>query len=249
MKILKLAVLTAISLSSFAALRAQTVDEIMDKHLKAIGSKEAWESLKTMKLDGSMSVQGMDIGITQTMALGKAMRTDISVMGMNGYTIVTKTQGWMYMPFQGQTKVDTMKPDMVKMAQSQLDIGSKGMFDYKTIGKKTEFLGKDTLNKVVCYKIRFTDKDGNESVSYFDVNTYYILRTETKVKQDEQEQEVAMGYDNYKKLDGGIVMPMTMSTPQGDINFKTIEINKPIADDVFVPTDPKAASKDAGPKK
>ncbi len=241
--------LALLILSGIATLKAQSVDEVMDKHLKAIGSKEAWNNIKSLKMDGGMSVQGMDIGVVQTMVPGKAMRMDISVMGMNGFTIVTKSQGWTYMPFQpGMDKLDTMKADALKASQSQMDLKAKEMFDYKTNGTKTEYLGMDTINKVLCYRIKFTDKDGNETTCYFDTKTYYLLRTESKVKVEEQEQEVAMSYDNYKALDGGVVMPMTISSPMGDINFKSIELNKPIDESIFKPAIP-AASKESDQKK
>lgn len=183
-----------------------------------------------------MSMQGMDLNLTQTVILGKAMRTDISVMGMSGFTIVTPTQGWMYMPFQGQAKVDTMKPEMVQAAQSQLDIKANQMLDYKTNGMKAEYAGKDTTNGMQCYKITFTGKDGNQSTSYFDVNTYYLLRTENKLKSEGEEMEVSVAYDKYKKMDEGVVMPMSVTAQGAEIVFKTIELNKPIDEKVFVPT-------------
>ena len=167
------------------------------------------------------------------------MRRDIAIMGMSGYSIVTKTEGWNYMPFQGQSKPEPMKADMLKMEQQELELKSKEVYDYKTRGTKVELMGKDTTNKVVCYKIKFKEKDGTESISYFDVNTYYVIRMETKIKTEDQEQEMTINYDNYKKLDGGIVMPMSVSMSMGDITCKSIEINKTIDENIFKPTDPK----------
>ena len=236
MKALKLSILAAVIVCGISTVKAQTADEIMEKHQKAIGSVEAWNNIKTVKMEGTMSIQGNDINITQTMALGKAMRTDLNAMGMNFYQIVTKTKGWMYMP--GMEKVDTMKPEMLKAFQAQLELKGKELLSYKENGTKAEYLGKDTLNKVVCYKLKFTDKDGNESTSFFDATTYYLMRTESKVKQkDEEEQEVAIGYDNYKKMDEGVVMPMTITPMGNEINFKSIELNKPVDDKIFMPGD------------
>jgi len=240
MKLMRMTLLAALLLSFAGALKAQTADEIIEKHIKALGSREAWDNVKSLKMDGSMSAGGMEINITQTMLPGKAVRTDVNVMGMSGYTIVTRTQGWTYMPFQpGMDKLDTMKPEMVKASQFQIDLQGRKIYDYKTNGTKVEYQGKDTLNKVACHKIKFVDKDGNESVCYYDATTYYLLRTESKVKVEEQEQEVAMGFDNYKKLDGGILMPMTITTPQGDLVFKSIDVNKPVDEKIFLPEVPK----------
>jgi hypothetical protein len=239
MKIVKLIALAGMILAAGTGVRAQSADEIMEKHVKAIGGEENWNKIKTIKLTGSMSVQGMDLNIIQTVDIGNAMRTDINVMGMSGFTILTPKTGWMYMPFQGGTKIDTMKPDMVKAGQKQLEIKGNQLLDYKTSGDKLEYKGKDSVNNALCYKLKLTDKDGNESVSFFDVATYYLVRTESKVKIDDQEQEIAVGYNNYKKLDGDVVMPMMITTPQGDLTFKTIEINKRLDPSLFIPTLPK----------
>lgn len=236
MKAMKLYMLAAIMLAAgVTSVKAQSADDIMDKHEKAVGGAENWNKIKTLKMEGSMSVQGMDIAIKQTLDIGNAMRMDINAMGMAGFQIVTTKQGWMYMPFQGGTKVDTMKPEMVKAAQRQLDIKGNQLVDYKTNGSKMEYTGKDTVNNAPCYKIKIIDKDGNESTSYFDMATYYLLRTETKVKQEDQETEIAVVYNNYKKMDEGVVMPMSMTANGAEIVFKTVEINKPIDQALFIP--------------
>lgn len=235
MKIIKLSIVVSVLFAAISA-SAQNADEILQKHEKAIGGTENWDKIKTVKMTGSMSMQGMDLGLTQTMILGKAMRTDITVMGITGFTIVTTTQGWMYMPFQGQTKVDTMKPEMVMAAQKQLDIKSNQLLDYKTNGTRAEYVGTDTVNGNTCFKIKFTDKEGNESTSYFDKNTYYLVRTENKLKSDSEEMEVAVLYDKYKKMDEGVVMPMSVTAQGAEITFTSIELNKPVDEKVFIPT-------------
>ena len=235
MNIIKLSVLAGLLLTTLHG-NAQSADEILQKHEKAMGGAENWDKIKTIKMIGSMSMQGMDLDLTQTMIPGKEMRTDISVMGMTGFTIVTTSQGWMYMPFQGQTKIDTMKPEMVQAAQRQLDIKSNQFLDYKTNGTKAEYVGTDTVNASTCYKIKFTDKDGNESTSFFDKNTYYLLRTENKLRSEGEEMEVAVLYDKYKKMDEGVVMPMSVTAQGAEITFKSIELNKPIDEKVFIPT-------------
>lgn len=235
MNVIKLSVAAALLLTATTTVKAQTAEEIMEKHEKAIGGVDNWNKIKTLKMTGSMSMQGMEIGITQTLALGKAMRMDISVMGMTGYQIVTTKEGWAYMPMQGSTKVDTMKPDMVKAAQPQLDIKNNQFLDYKKDGTKLHFEGIDTVNNVACYKVKLT-KDDKESIAYFEKATYYLLRTETKAKVDDQEQEVAMAYSNYQKVDGGVVMPMSMTIMGGELTFKSIELNKPVDEKIFRPT-------------
>jgi len=73
------------------------------------------------------------------------------------------------------------------------------------------------------------------------MSTYYIIRKEQKIKgADDAEQEVGTNFSNFKKQTDGVVIAMTVSSPQGDITFTSVEINKPIDDKIFVPTMPPA---------
>ena len=237
MKALKLSILAAIMLAAGAqTVKAQDVDEILKKHEEAIGSAEKWSKVKTMKFTGNISTQGMEIPITESIVMGKALRMDFTFMGQTGFQIVNMKEGYMYQP--GMPKFDTMPMAMVKMQQKQLDVKANQLSDYKEKGTKAEYTGKDSVDDALCYKIKFTDKDGNVSTSYFDTKTYYLMRTESVTKVDDQDQEVAVTYKDYKKLPEGVVMPMTINQPAVSIAFKTIEMNQPIDEKIFIPTMP-----------
>ena len=184
----------------------------------------------------NLSVQGTDIPLTEYLATGKALRLDFTYGGLTGFQIITPAHGWMMQP--GQNKIDTIKGELLKIAQKQLDEKSSQLIDYKTFGSKIEYAGKDTVNTIPCYKLKLTDKEGNNATSYFDMKTYYLLRTESIIKQNDQEQEVAITYKDYKLLTDGIVMPMSVTTPMGEVVFTAIEINKPIDEQIFIPAMP-----------
>src|SRR5688572_12265575 len=99
-----LAIFFVFAVASFA----QTVDEVISKHIEAIGGKDAWKKVSSLKIDGILNVQGTDVNISLVQLHGKGMRQDVTVQGMSGYQIVTPTKGWTFMPFQGQTEVSLM---------------------------------------------------------------------------------------------------------------------------------------------
>ena len=101
--------------------KAQTADEIIAKHVEAIGGADAWKKVQSTKYEGNVKVQGADVSVTLTTLNGKGSRQDISLMGMNGFRIVTPAAGWNYMPFQGQTEVDPMTAEDLKEAQDDMD--------------------------------------------------------------------------------------------------------------------------------
>ena len=221
---------------------AQTADDVLQKHIAAIGGTEKWNSITSMKMVGTMNFGGVELGMTETLVSDKALRMDISAMGMSGFTIITPTEGWMYMPFQpGMDKVMPVPKEQVEASKTKLNMKGAYLTDRSKI-KTAEMLGRDSVNATPCYKLKLCDLDGNYQVAYFDASTYYLLRSEMKVKVQDQEQEVSASFSDFRKLPEGIVVPMTISADQGDVNFKTIEVNKPIDDSVFKPVIPKTDS-------
>ena len=240
MNAIKLSILSGVMLTAgLTTVKAQTADEIIQKHIDAIGGTSNWNKVTSMKKVCSMSVQGMDIGYTETIVNDKLYRTDVSAMGMNGYVIVTPKEGWMYMPMQGMDKVTPIPADQLKMASDKMTTKGAMLADKSSIDK-SELVGRDTVTNIPCFKIKITSKDGNVQTDYFDVVTYDLVRTEMSVKGPDGEQELAMSFSDFKKQPEGITIPMTMTSPLGvgDITVKSIEINKPVSDDAFKPSAP-----------
>lgn len=56
------------------------------------------------------------------------------------------------------------------------------------------------------------------------------------MKANGKEMEQVSMMSNYQKQPEGIVVPMTINTQGGEITFKTVEINKPVDESVFKPS-------------
>lgn len=212
--------------------RAQTTDEVVKKYLTAIGGETNWKKVKTMKASGSINAQGSEIKLTLISSHKKGFRTDYTVMGMSGYSIITPNAGWYFNPGGGQTKAEPMTADQVKQSQDQLDV--QGEFvDYKAKGHKVEYLGKEEVEGTECYKLSVLLKSGKQETCYIDASNNYLIRTVTKVTVDGKEVEQTMNLSNYQKQPEGISIPMTLGTENGEINLTSVELNRPVADKVF----------------
>jgi len=214
---------------------AQTADEIINKHITAIGGAENWKKINSMVMDASIKAQGAEIKVTRTQIHNKAMRMDIAVAGMNGYQILTQTAGWGYMPFAGQTKAEPMTADDVKTSQDELSLHDE-FITYKEMGKKAEYLGKDDLDGTECLKVKLTDKDGQETTFWIDPATFYTIKQVQKVKANGKEVESVSTYSNYKKIDEGIVYPFSIGGDNGDIEITKLTINSTIDESLFKPS-------------
>jgi hypothetical protein len=119
-------------------------------------------------------MKGAEIKMVTTQVDKKSFRMDISVMGMNGYQILTNTEGWSFMPFQGQTKPEPMTADDVKMGQDQLEI-QNDFITYAELGKKLDDLGTEEIDGTECFKLKLTDKEGIETTYFIDQSTSFLV--------------------------------------------------------------------------
>lgn len=227
--------LTGIAIAGLTAFAgAQTVDEIVSKHVEAVGGKAAWEKVTNTRFEGMVNVQGTDVNLTLTKAKGKGMRQDIAVMGMTGFQIITPTNGWSFMPFQGQTEVDTISASDVLKMQDALEIGD-ALMDYQQKGYTAELAGKETINGSEASKIIITKKDGTKQTVFVDNKSNHIVRMISVQSMNGQEQEVTNDFSNYQKLPEGIVVPMTIGLPFGELAISKVEVNKTLDENFFKP--------------
>lgn len=233
MKKIKLTLAAIAALFFVTSIQAQTADEIVNKYVDAIGGKEKMLALKSVKLNGSMNVQGMDIGIVVTAVNGVGSRTDISVPGMGeGFQIMNAKKGWNFMPFQGQASPEEVSPEVVKSSQNQLDIQG-GLVNYKEKGSKVELLGKETVDGTEAYKLKLTNSAGKESTYFIDTKTYYRIKSVAKTSTPEGEVDVETSYSDFKKTPEGYLFPFAQTNSRGTVVFSSIEINKPVDEKIF----------------
>lgn len=214
---------------------SQNIDDIVNKHIAAIGGRENWAKIKTLRTESTMKAQGADIKFVTVQIDKKALRSDIYVMGMMGFNIISTTEGWNYAPWAGQTKSEAMTADDVKNSQDNLEIQDE-FLTYKEKGKKLDYYGMDDIDGTECFKLKMTDKDGKETTFYIDPENYLVIKETTKVQANGQESENSSFYSDYKKLEEGIVFPMSVSSGWSEIQTTKLEINPKIDESIFKPS-------------
>jgi hypothetical protein len=212
--------------------QAQTVDEVIAKHITALGGKEKLASLKTVKMEGSLSVQGADVAMVITKKHLVGMRADISVMGTENYQIITPASGTVFMPIQGMSEPTAMPEDQLKAAQGQLDVQSP-LLDYKEKGTTVELVGNEKVDGEDCYKLKLTYKSGVVSFYFISVKTSFIVQTSGKRNINGQEMDIVTSYSNYKQNADGYWFSYTSTGMQGTTDFSKIDTNVTVDDSIF----------------
>ena len=212
-----------------------TADQIVNKYIDAIGGKAAWSKVNSLVMKGTIKVQGAELGVTSTTVDKKGMRQEFSVNGMTGYQIITPDSGWNFSPFQGQKIPEPITADDLKQGQDQLDVQGN-LIDYAAKGHTVELLGKDDVDGVEAYKLKETLKSGKEETIYIDPQTFLIIRDVTKQKANGQETEVKTDLSNYQKLPEGIVVPMSIKLPFGELVITEVKVNSNVDPSIFHPS-------------
>ncbi len=234
MKTFKLLTLGLTAMLMSAMSFAQTAEEIIAKHVEAIGGEANWKKVNTIRQEATLSVQGMDLSVVIIASHSKGVRQEFNVMGMNNYSIITPSAGWNFMPVQGQTKPEPMTEEQLKYGKDQLDIQGE-VVDYKGKGHKIEKLDNEEVDGVSCFKIKMIRKNGNEIVYFIDPKSYYCIRTTSKVVANGQEVESIVNMSNFQKLPEGIHVAFTIENSgiPAPINISKVVVNGPVDESLF----------------
>ena len=205
---------TAAALISGLSVQAQTVDELVDKHITAIGGKDVINSIKSQIIESTISVMGTELPATTTILVGKGFKNVANFNGQDIIQVVTPTGGWLINPLQGITTAEPLPEDQVKAGQNSFQVGGD-LFNYKEKGSKVELAGTEKVDGKTSYKMKLTDKDGKLTTLYLDSATSYVVKRESTANVGGQDVTVVSTFSNHKKSDIGIVIPYTWTTNQG----------------------------------
>jgi len=217
---------------------AQTADDIIAKHIAALGGAEKLKATKTLRLTGRFEVAaGIEAPFTLEHKLPDRMRMEFVVQGMTAVQAYDGKSGWKLIPFQGKKDPEPASEEENKDLKDQADLFGP-LVDYKTKGNQVELVGKEKVEGADCYKLKVTLKDGDILYDYLDADSYLDVKIEGKrvMQGNEIEFETSMG--DYKEV-GGLMFPYAIEEGQKGgpqrqkIIVDKVEINVPIDDSRF----------------
>ncbi|HEX4852051.1 MAG TPA: hypothetical protein VFV08_14650, partial [Puia sp.] len=200
MKILKQGMLFAMALMAFLGSKAQTVDEIINKHFDAIGGKDQIDKVKSLHTEATVQVMGNDAPSTITVLNGKGMRLESEFNGQKMVQVFTDKGGWAINPMAGSPDPQAMPDEQYKAGKDQIDVGGP-LYNYAAKGSKVELLGKEDS----AYKLKVTSSDGVVTNIFIDPSTYLIKKTVQTGSMMGQEMEITRTYSNFQKTDFGLL--------------------------------------------
>lgn len=221
---------------SAASVKAQTADEIIAKHIAAIGGKEKLAQINSAYMESTTEAMGNESPSKTYIVNGKNCRIESDFGGQLIVQVVNEKSGWAIMPFGGSPDPAVMNDDEFKSSADQIYVGGS-LANYSATGGKAELAGQEKVNNVNAYKIKYTNKFGVETIFYIDPSTYYVIESVRQANMMGQTVTVTTTYSNYQKTDFGIMFPYAANIDMGQfsltMNTKKVEINKEIDPKIF----------------
>jgi outer membrane lipoprotein-sorting protein len=216
-----------------AALSAQSVDEIVARHLNAIGGAEKLQKVKSVIMENTIKVQGLDFENINTILVGKAIRTESKIMGNSMIQAFDGDTAWSVTPvlMGGNGEPQVLSEEMARSIITQTDLFP--LLDYLKKGISVTLMTAEKVKDKETYHLKISPKAGAASEVWIDVSSGLI----SKLKTVQNGQEVEAFFSNYTEIEG-IKFSMTMETANPmagtiTIDTKTVKLNTPIDGSVF----------------
>ena len=202
---------------------AQDAQTLVAKNLEARGGEAALAAIKTIKFHGrSIAPGGFELSYDETRQRvgpsSAADRLDLTVQGLDLVQAYDgHGSGWRINPFQGRKDPEKMSADEARaLADGALIEGPllASLHD----GSRVDYLGREDFDGTLAYKLKVTQKDGDEFTYWLDPDTYLEIKVEErrKLRGAEQTSETELG--DYEKV-AGVYFPMSVeSWSQGQDN-------------------------------
>ena len=220
-----------------AAGHAQTADDIIKKNLAAKGGAEKWKSISSVKMTGTVDMQGKKLPMT---VYAKRPNLTRQEMVLGDRTLVQAFDGqtaWMINPMMG-TDAPQALPEPVSQVMKNTSEFDGPLVNYKEKGHTVELLGKETLDGTAVYHLEVTTKDGRTQHYYLDAESGVERKKSEQVDigtgQKQVLETVMSDYQNVQ----GVMVPKSIrqlvgGKPMAVMAIDTVEFNSGVEDQLF----------------
>ncbi len=211
-----------------------TAESVVSKYLDKIGGADKWNALKTMQMEYSMNMMGMDAKVEIFKKAPGMMALKVGTDAMtfqeqvfDGTTLKESAMG------NAQTFTDGPKLEEAKASAAMLSHSKYLSGDYML-----ELKGIDQAAGESCYKLSVKAPSGKESTEFYSIKNGLLLKEmETSEMAPGQVITVSQEFGEYKEVDGLMIphsIKTTGATPQPfTMMLKNIVVNGEIDDSKF----------------
>jgi hypothetical protein len=222
---------------------AQDAQSLVAKNLEARGGAAALAAIKNVSFEGRLIFPGdFEVTYKETHARTGAGAADRVDLGVQGLDIIQAYDGrgdaWKVNPLQGRKDAEKMSADDTRaLADSALVEGP--LLASRSDGSRVDYLGRDDFDGTLAYKLKVTQRDGDQYTYWLDPDTFLEIKIDEtrKIRGAKQTTETELG--DYEKV-AGVYFPMSVeswsqgqSTQRQRTIIATGTANTPVGEDFF----------------
>ena len=209
-----------------------SVDEVVAKHLEALGGLEKLKSIQTMKKVARVSMQGRDTTTTMYFKRPNKSRQEVTVDGKLVINAFDGTTPWIINPLTGFNRPVTISgPQAASIREDSTFDGP--LVDYQARGTTVEYVAREPLGEGLAHHLRVTSASYQVRHLYLDATTYLELKLAADVNGAKLEQLSS----DYRDVSGVKVAhhlkTIVNGVPQAETWLEAVVFNLPIDDAVF----------------
>src|ERR1017187_3332106 len=233
LKVTVMALLAGVTMSF-----AQTADEIIARHIDALGGKEKLANLKSLKMKAMVDVgPNMKAPMTLFIVNEKSLRMEFEMQGLTMIQCIDGDSGWAIQPFGGKKEAERMDKETIDQMKDELYL-TGSLYNYKEKGNIVTLLGKEDMEGTDVFKLKVVKKNGDVETVFIDAGSYLKLKEISKHTFKDKEVQSEKVFSNYKKVDGLMIAftvdDREVGAAQGQaVTFDTIEVNPKFESSLF----------------
>ena len=225
-------VIAVLVLGSSSLASAQTADEVIEKHLAAIGGRAALAKLESRLMVGTFTVSTpvgelsgpIEIVNVVPNKARTVIKLDVSAVGGPGEVVIDQrfdgTAGYAMDSMQGNRDITGGQLDNMRN-----NTFPTPLFDYKAHGATVELAGKEKVGTRDAFVLVLKPKAGPVNRLFIDAETFMAARVMIKLDTPPMgELEQTSDYSDIRDVDG-IKIPFTLKASSSAQSF-TITITK-----------------------
>jgi hypothetical protein len=221
---------------AFAA--AQTVDEIVSRHVAARGGREALAALRSVRMTGrALGSGGRQALVRREIARPGRIRTEFEFQGTTGVYTWDGSQGWRVSPLEGRFVPEALPADEATLAAEQADVEGP-LVDWQAKGHRVELAGTEDLPGGKAHRLKVTLKNGVVRELWVDAATGFVVRAVSARRVRGHELAVEATFADYRET-GGVAFARSIEAgvrgrPERlRIVVETVELNPALEDSRF----------------
>lgn len=184
---------------------AQTVTEIISKHIIAHGGIEKWENVNVLKITGKFTAFSIEKDFTSYKSNCGAYYSDRFVGEQHIIEAFDGKDGWIIDPWHEMDQAHKISPEEKNMSVQKSDFFSP-FYNYMEKGHKVKLIGNEQLDGIEVIVLELTRNNGKIEKWYLNAKTYLEYKYEAEWLDFSKSIPSEVYFSDFRNVDG-LILP------------------------------------------